>query len=213
MSTSHGVHYSEPSKYKLNCVDPVEGFRKLSEEVPMLVVGNEKPFVVHEANDAFVSKFGFDKNLVCGRSIGFLQGPKTNTSALMGSLGTQAKGCGASTDCAAVTSAAKPVVLYSKSGEENTLNVRSVPMKTVDGTSLRLVSFDFSRTVALNVAQEESVFAKVILEASSRQAVVFANSIFLEIYGLKENQVLATKSIMPLHGPNTPIHCFARTRR
>jgi hypothetical protein len=195
MSMTHNVHHSEPLTSRINCVDSVEALRDFNGDVPMLVVGSEKPFVVHEANDAFVAKFGYEKGVVRGRSIGFLQGPKTNNGALSGALGTNSKGCdSANEDCAVPIPAEKPVILYSNSGAESPLNVRSFPMKTLDGKSTRLVSFDESRTIALDIAQQESASAKVIVEISNRQALTFANSKFLDLYGLKESQVCAMRA-------------------
>ena len=158
--------------------------------VPMLVVGSEKPFVVHEVNDAFVSKFGFEKSLVCGRSIGFLQGPKTNSVHLMGALGAPSKDCLKST-CEETLSYApeKSVVLYSKSGGEISLHICSKPLKTADGISKRLVLLADSEAIPLHVAQQESTVSKVIIEVSARQAIQSANAKFLDMYGLKESQV------------------------
>eukprot|EP00291_Cryptomonas_curvata_P005014 CAMPEP_0172206910 /NCGR_PEP_ID=MMETSP1050-20130122/33507_1 /TAXON_ID=233186 /ORGANISM="Cryptomonas curvata, Strain CCAP979/52" /LENGTH=233 /DNA_ID=CAMNT_0012886099 /DNA_START=42 /DNA_END=743 /DNA_ORIENTATION=+ len=174
----------------------------LDGSVPMLVVGSEKPFVVHEVNDAFVSKFGFEKSLVCGRSIGFLQGPKTNSLHLMGALG-QSKDCLQSTCEEAPSSATgKSVVLYSKAGVESSLHIYSEPLKSLEGIAKRLVSLADSEAITLNVAQQESTVSKVIIEASARQAIQSTNTRFLDMYGLKENQVTG-RSLRVVHGPRT----------
>ena len=59
----------------------------------------------------------------------------------------------------------------------------------MDGVSKRLVSFSESQAIPLDVARKESDDAKVIIEISPRQAVLFANSRFLDVYGLVERQV------------------------
>jgi hypothetical protein len=163
----------------------------LDGSVPMLVVGSEKPFLVHEVNDAFVTKFGFEKSLVCGRSIGFLQGPKTNSLHLMGALGAQSKDCLQSTcEEAPLSAPGKSVVLYSKTGVESSLHIHSKPLKSIEGVAKRLVLLADSEAITLQVAQQESLVSKVIIEASARQAIQFTNTQFLDMYGLKENQVL-----------------------
>jgi hypothetical protein len=178
----------------------------LDGSVPMLVVGSEKPFVVQEVNDAFVSKFGFETSLVCGRSIGFLQGPKTNSLHLMGALmGAQSKNFLQSTCEEAPSSVtAKPVVLYSKAGVEISLYIRSEPLKTDQGK--RLVVFADSEAIPLHIAQQESPVSKVIIEASARQAIQSTNTRFLEMYGLMENQV----PTLPLTPPTVLRKCAQR---
>jgi hypothetical protein len=149
--------------------------------IPTLIVGNEKPFIVHDINDTFVSKFGFDRAVVCGRSIGFLQGPRTNSMLLAGAIEPRVKGSSNTLPAS--------VVLYSKSGDEKAVTVCSTPMKSVDGMRKRLVSITDVESVSIATAKEGDSVAKVIIEASSPHAISFASPKFLEMYGLIENQV------------------------
>ena len=193
MSPVYDIQQSESSKCNVNF-----GFESVttgnpSDKMPMLVVGTEKPFVVLEVNDKFVSKFGYDKNVICGRSISFLQGPKTDSMQLLQALGTESKDSEEpemkKQHTGSSLATAKSLILYSNSGMESSLSVSSTPIKTVDGVSKRLVSFSESQAIPLDVARKESDDAKVIIEISPRQAVLFANSRFLDVYGLVDRQV------------------------
>ena len=167
------------------------------DSTPRVLLTTEEPYVVQSVNAAFASVFGYPADVVSGRTIAFLQGPKTDGRQLK-TLACLGKATGSTKpnppSCKPSVRPTDPrfVVLYTVSGHEVPTSLSAAVVETASGPA-RVLTLRPVEAIPLDAAHkalQEAGAARVIVEVSGRhESVLFTSTRFLDLYGLRSEQV------------------------
>ena len=159
-----------------------------------VVIALERPCKILQASPEWLAEFDFSSDEALGRTLGLIQGPKTERSCIV-SLFENAR-WGKAAEVA--------VTFYSRHGHGTLYNVRArcVAVPTGGEPSALIMSFIKCEAVSWKKATEEDGLAKALVEVTAPCRTVNVSSEFADLYDLLPQELLG-RTLNIIQGPST----------